>query len=99
MIYQLPNGKVLWLTLEEYLSLTDEEINQLANLGYGDTANSPWTGSVLPQNARNPPISSDDDAMDYSLVYDDTGSDIIINVSFEDIDIDNMDIPDDEMEE
>ena len=95
MIYQLPNGKVLWLTLEEYLSLTDEEINQLASLGYGDIANSPWTGSVLPTNSRNRDVSSDDDAVDYSLMYEDIGNDITITMSFEELDIESLDIPDD----
>lgn len=26
MIYQLPNGQVLYISIEEYLSLTDEEL-------------------------------------------------------------------------
>ena len=36
MLYQLPNGKVLHLSVEEYLSMSDEELHQLANAGYGD---------------------------------------------------------------
>jgi hypothetical protein len=36
MLYQLPNGKVLHLSVEEYLSMSDEELDQLASSGYGE---------------------------------------------------------------
>ena len=36
MLYQLPNGKVLFLSVEEYLSMSDEELDQLASSGYGE---------------------------------------------------------------
>ena len=38
MLYQLTNGKVIYLSIEEYLSLTDLELHELANSGYGDEA-------------------------------------------------------------
>ena len=53
VIYQLPNGKVVWLTFEQYLDLTDEDIAFLISIDYGESANSPWLGSVLPQNQKN----------------------------------------------
>jgi hypothetical protein len=36
MLYQLPNGKVLFLSVEEYLNMSDEELHELANSGYGE---------------------------------------------------------------
>tara|TARA_R110002153_G_scaffold68523_2_gene181771 strand:+ start:1082 stop:1333 length:252 start_codon:yes stop_codon:yes gene_type:complete len=36
MFYQLPSGKVIYLTIEEYLNLSDEDLRLLANSGIGD---------------------------------------------------------------
>ena len=38
MLYQLPGGKVIYLTLEEYLSLDDKELHEIANSGMGEDA-------------------------------------------------------------
>jgi hypothetical protein len=38
MLYQLPNGKVIHLSVDEYLALNDEELHELANSGYGEDA-------------------------------------------------------------
>lgn len=38
MLYQLPSGKVIYLSIEEYLSLDDRELHELAHSGYGDDA-------------------------------------------------------------
>lgn len=47
MLFQLPNGKTVHLTLDEYLNLTDDEINFLVAYGYGQVLNNPRHGSVL----------------------------------------------------
>jgi hypothetical protein len=31
MRYQLPNGNIIYMSLEEYLSLTDDELNAIAH--------------------------------------------------------------------
>lgn len=36
MLYQLPSGKVIYLSTEEYLSLSDDEIHNLAHSEYGE---------------------------------------------------------------
>ena len=36
MLYQLPSGKVIYLSVEEYLSLSDKELHELTHSGYGD---------------------------------------------------------------
>lgn len=38
MLYQLPNGKVIHLSVEDYLSLSDEDLHTIANSGYGEYA-------------------------------------------------------------
>lgn len=53
VIYQLPNGKIVYLTVEEFLELSDEDIAYLLSMDYGESANSPWLGSVLPHNSKN----------------------------------------------
>lgn len=36
MLYQLPNGKVIYMSVEEFLSLSDQELHDLAHSGYGE---------------------------------------------------------------
>lgn len=71
MLYQLPNGKVLSLSVEEYLSMTDDELDQLASSGYGEYI-SPHTkfshkGSRVKQPNRDPNAG-----LDYTPDKDDT---------------------------
>ena len=74
VIYQLPNGKIVYLTMEEFLDLSDEDIAYLLSIDYGESANSPWLGSVLPYNTRSSDFSSnaeDDDVSGLDLPPDD----------------------------
>ena len=47
MNYQLPNGKVIYLSIEEYLALTDDDIQHLIALDYGDVIANPFSGSAV----------------------------------------------------
>ena len=47
MNYQLPNGKVIYISIEEYLSLTDADIQHLIALDYGDVVTNPFSGSAV----------------------------------------------------
>ncbi len=38
MLYQLENGQVIHLSIEEYLSISDTELDSLAKCGYGEEA-------------------------------------------------------------
>jgi hypothetical protein len=49
MLYQLPNGKVVNISVEEYLNLTDEDIQALVALNFGEYATSYWFGSCINQ--------------------------------------------------
>jgi hypothetical protein len=52
MLYQLPNGKVVNLSVEEYLDLTDEDIQYLMSIDFGDHIINPFTGSAVENNTR-----------------------------------------------
>lgn len=53
MLYNLPNGKTINLSLEEFLSLTDEEVQFLVAYDYGEHINNPRRGSVLGKSSRD----------------------------------------------
>jgi hypothetical protein len=65
MIYQLPNGKVIQLTVDQYLDLTDEDIQYLMSVNYGDHATSPWMGSVLQKKPKINPEDHVDKSIDF----------------------------------
>lgn len=52
MIYQLPNGKVVYLTIEEYLDLTDEDVQYLMSLDFGEHLRDPFSGSAVKKNTK-----------------------------------------------
>lgn len=47
MLYQLPNGKVIEISTEQYLEMSDEELEYLIAYNYGEVMENPWFGSVL----------------------------------------------------
>lgn len=47
MLYQLPNGKVIEISTEQYVEMSDEEFEYLIAYNYGDNLEDPWFGSVL----------------------------------------------------
>lgn len=53
MIYQLPNGKVVYLSIEEYLDLTDIDVQYLMSLDYGDYLIDPFANSAVEKSSKN----------------------------------------------
>ena len=47
MLYQLPNGKVIEMTTEQFVEMSDEELEYLIAFNYGDSLENPWFGSIL----------------------------------------------------
>lgn len=47
MLYQLPNGRTIELSVEQYLDMTDDDFEYLIAQNYGDELEDPWFGSVL----------------------------------------------------
>ena len=52
MFYQLPNGKVIEISTEQFIEMTDEELEYLIAYNYGDVVENPWHGSILNKHDR-----------------------------------------------
>lgn len=53
MLYQLPNGRVIHISIEEYLNLSDQDIQDLSALNLGDYVASPWSDSAIKKEHKN----------------------------------------------
>ena len=60
MLYQLPNGKVVSLTMDEYLSLSDEDIQDLVASNIGRIPTSYWHGSAIKDSKKLSDDTSDE---------------------------------------
>ena len=67
MIYQLPNGKIIHLSIEEYLDLTDQDVQYLMSINAGNHASSPWHGSSIKRSGRK--RKDDEEDEDHSIDY------------------------------
>jgi hypothetical protein len=80
LLYQLPNGKVIEISTEQFVEMTDEELEYLIAYNYGDVQENPWFGSVLSKQPNideiEPTISdltqiSDEDKLNFTDIdYD-----------------------------
>ena len=57
MLYQLPNGKVIEISTEQFVEMTDEELEYLIAYNYGEVQENPWFGSVLSKQAPDEEIN------------------------------------------
>jgi hypothetical protein len=83
MLYQLPNGKVIEISTEQYFEMTDEELQYLIAYNYGDTLEDPWFGSVIQKSS----FAVDEDDDDFLEIQSDL-TDVTIEdkISYTDID-------------
>ena len=85
MLYQLPNGKVVHLSIEEYLDLNDEDIQYLMSLDFGEHIQNPFTGSAVDQNIKEKyydfEFLPEDDEEINNIISDDVPFDDIIDLS------------------
>jgi hypothetical protein len=58
LLYQLPNGKCIEISTEQFVEMTDEELEYLIAYNYGDVQENPWFGSIL---SRQPKIEDFDE--------------------------------------
>jgi len=75
MIYQLPNGKVIHISIEEYLNLTHEDIQYLMAGDYGDHIVNPFKYSVIEKPKSKEFKDFDDDGFDADTFSDDVSFD------------------------
>jgi len=79
MLYSLPTGKVIELSVEQYLEMSDEEFEYLISINYGEAIENPFFGSILesspasfekdiipPVITLDVPIEEIDDSIDYT---------------------------------
>jgi hypothetical protein len=85
MLYQLPNGKVVHLSIEEYLDLTDEDVQYLMSLDFGEHIQNPFTGSAVDKNIKEKyydfEFLPEDDEEINNIISDDIPFDDIIDLS------------------
>ena len=84
MQYQLPNGKVINLTLDQFLDLTDEDIQYLVSMGHGEHIRDPFYGSAVQDNKQEKYYDFDyltDDESEDTVISDDEPFDDIIDLS------------------
>lgn len=62
MYYQLPNGKVVQMSVEEYLNLTERDVQYLLSINAGDYISNPWTGSVISNIKKEIEDSNEEDS-------------------------------------
>jgi hypothetical protein len=84
MYYQLQNGKVVYLSIDEYLELTDLDIQYLMSIDYGEYILDPFTGSAVEKNNQKEYdfdfISVDDEELG-NIASDDDPFDEIMDIS------------------
>lgn len=52
MFYQLPTGRVIEISTEQYFEMSDEELEYLIAYNYGDIVENPWYGSILHKSSK-----------------------------------------------
>jgi len=78
MYFQLPTGKTVYLTIEEYLNLTDEDIQYLVSLDYGESILNPFKGSIVNK-------SIEDKEYDFTFIINDEDIEEDSSCPFDDI--------------
>lgn len=84
MLYQLPNGKTINISFEDFLELTDENIQYLVSINYGEVILSPFYKSSLTEK-KHKKATKDDDSIDYIPESDDVAITTPIFISFDEL--------------
>lgn len=85
MQYQLPTGKVIFITIEQYLSMTDNDIQYLISTNAGETIHNPFNKSALDENTSE----KQEKLYDFSFIESD--EETTKEISFEDLTQDDLD--------
>ena len=79
MQYQLPNGKVIYLSIEQFLEMTDQDIQFLMSIDHGVHIVDPFTGSAVEDTTYK--------EFDFSYLPNDENEE---NDAFNDISLDDI---------
>lgn len=67
MLYSLPNGKVIEMSVEQYLDITDEDFEYLMSINYGESVENPFFGSIISHQSTvipDDPVEETDETVD-----------------------------------
>ena len=78
MLYQLANGRVINLSIEEYLSLSDNDIQDLNGMNIGDYPTSNWHDSVIRNEKKT--VAKKEITLDYELDSDEVSPSVTISL-------------------
>lgn len=79
MLYQLPNGRVINLSLEEYLNMSDNDIQDLNGSNVGNYPNSVWYQSTVKSTEKVKKAA--EISLDYDQDFDDVTGPITISIN------------------
>jgi hypothetical protein len=63
----MPNGKIIEMSVEQYLDMTDDDFQDLMANNYGEEVEDPWFGSVLTSTKSYPDIPEIEDLTQISF--------------------------------
>lgn len=70
MIYQLPTGKIVYISLEVYLDLTEEDIQFMIAHANGNSPNNPFHGTAMKASSKDKSEDeTDEEPHDNSIDY------------------------------
>jgi hypothetical protein len=86
MLYQLPNGRVIHLSIEEYLSLSDNDIQDLNGMNIGDYPTSHWHDSAIKKEKKSTTVK------EVSLDYDEDSEEVSpsVTISLDSLTVDEV---------
>jgi hypothetical protein len=87
MLYSLPNGRTIEISLEEYLNLTDQDIQDIIASNSGYNVSSPFFNSSISQKLRLKTDTEIDQSIDYSEEFEDNPLSLGINEIINTLDI------------
>jgi len=87
ILYQLPNGKVINISVELYLDLTDQDIQDLIAGNYGEYPTSNWVDSAIKRPNKNQDTRDIDKSIDYT---EDSDEIVIHSTTFTIITVDDI---------
>jgi len=66
MLYQLPDGRTIEMSIYDYFALSDEELNSLIGYNHGAEINNPRYGSSINKTGR-PESETEEDFSEYDI--------------------------------
>ena len=89
MFYQLPNGKTIIISIEDYLDMSDADIDFLVKANVGSQLNNPWANSAIKEEKKKKESTD----LDYEYEDDDESFDNT-DISIEDTETSIEELPD-----